>query len=1043
MERPAGLASVLHAALPCCYFAAFLLGKFFETEDLGQIWRDFDCQLQQQQEKLKQQQEQQKQQQQQQQERTPRKRLRPERLLLQFAFDCEHPEAERVFKAHADICGACGQELSRAFVFEDHGQYTKFTEYVDERELKRQKQEQRQLLQARKAAHLSQLINENRDECSLAVASTSMSAGHDVPDLWAAMKPHQKDGMEFLLGLLKDGHGGVLAHDMGLGKSLTTIATLLKLSEDTSQLLRCVLVAPTNPLFHWKLEFSKWLQRLPTGRVIQVWLSSEKQPLERAQRLVEWCRRAQDKPRQLLVVVVSYDVLTNLLLGSERMHSQGIQEPDIAKLQDWLRCIPDVVIADEGHRLNHKNTRWYEALCQFQTTRRVVLTGHPFRNHLGEYYNLLKWVQPDLVPKTEREFAEKYMFFNNPVLLSASKLDSAPSLASLERLHQDTKKHVQRRERTDPNLKPPLPDKFETVLLCQPTAEQRRLQQLVLKAAGDLMQKRTRMERISMHPELAASLAVDAEQPVLVTLKQLECIPELSSKVMALLTLLEWCHVNQEKVVAFSEHVYFLDFIQPLLSKVYANLVFRMDGKTSVEARKECACAFNSTNGFAVFLLSIRACSEGIDLQAARRVAILDPSWNPGWKSQAVARCWRIGQDRTVFVYHFLTGASQGASSQHACINHEEQSLLEVEKLIFQRGLRKEHLFAQAVDARCGAHMDEPVSVNMDPFLAELQAEATLSTIVTAVTPQQFWATYREAEELEQALLQTKEAESPSTPNNRQSIAMAPATASPDLAASSSNCSLSQEQLDLRIEMAPAAASPAHEASSPDGTPSQEPLSLRMDASDVDDATIPDPALEPEPSLPPLLHTATCHAPRTTHYAHGHGWMSHHAPEPEPVLAPQSEAQTSQDAPCASQVEHECLWQGAWWDVCIVRRRLNTVVVKYTNFPGWDEEQVAAEAVRKASVKAESPTDLTVGQRVCCFVHMQRGRDTGIHGKAWYDGVLVEHKTACSACRQAQKSGTQFNYDSCNCRMLVNCWVHGDLKRKSFLVRLHEIAVRE
>ena len=45
----------------------------------------------------------------------------------------------------------------------------------------------------------------------------------------------------------------------------------------------------------------------------------------------------------------------------------------------------------------------------------------------------------------------------------------------------------------------------------------------------------------------------------------------------------------------------------------------------------------------------------GLNLTAADYVFILDPWWNPAVEAQAIDRAHRIGQQRPVFVYKFIS----------------------------------------------------------------------------------------------------------------------------------------------------------------------------------------------------------------------------------------------------------------------------------------------------------------------------------------------------------------------------------------------------
>ena len=103
------------------------------------------------------------------------------------------------------------------------------------------------------------------------------------------LKDHQKKGIHFLWNTVctdlkftadktalesKEIQGGVLAHNMGLGKSLQVIAlvhTLLKhplLVRDKSRIIsRVLLVVPVNTLANWGMEFDHWVNDKKIGEI--------------------------------------------------------------------------------------------------------------------------------------------------------------------------------------------------------------------------------------------------------------------------------------------------------------------------------------------------------------------------------------------------------------------------------------------------------------------------------------------------------------------------------------------------------------------------------------------------------------------------------------------------------------------------------------------------------------------------------------------------------------------------------------------------------
>ena len=59
-----------------------------------------------------------------------------------------------------------------------------------------------------------------------------------------------------------------------------------------------------------------------------------------------------------------------------------------------------------------------------------------------------------------------------------------------------------------------------------------------------------------------------------------------------------------------------------------------------------------------IFLISLKAGGVGLNLTAADYVFILDPWWNPAAEVQALSRAHRIGQDKSVFVYRYISSNS-------------------------------------------------------------------------------------------------------------------------------------------------------------------------------------------------------------------------------------------------------------------------------------------------------------------------------------------------------------------------------------------------
>jgi SNF2 family DNA or RNA helicase len=129
-----------------------------------------------------------------------------------------------------------------------------------------------------------------------------------------------------------------------------------------------------------------------------------------------------------------------------------------------------------------------------------------------------------------------------------------------------------------------------------------------------------------------------------------------SSKLHALSKLVEHLRDQGHRLLIFSQSTKMLDIIERVLCSVRLS---RIDGSTKEKDRQRRVDEFNSSHGRTeVMLLSTKAAGVGLTLTGADRAIVYDPSWNPAEDSQAVDRCYRIGQKKEVSVFRFITAGS-------------------------------------------------------------------------------------------------------------------------------------------------------------------------------------------------------------------------------------------------------------------------------------------------------------------------------------------------------------------------------------------------
>jgi SNF2 family DNA or RNA helicase len=146
----------------------------------------------------------------------------------------------------------------------------------------------------------------------------------------------------------------------------------------------------------------------------------------------------------------------------------------------------------------------------------------------------------------------------------------------------------------------------------------------------------------------------------LLRLRQAACHPGLidkarvdegSAKLDALLESLREIQEEGHKALVFSQFTSLLAIVRAQLDR--EGIVYEyLDGRTVKRAEK--VKRFQTDAACPIFLISLKAGGQGLNLTAADYVFILDPWWNPAVEAQAVDRAHRIGQERRVFAYRLI-----------------------------------------------------------------------------------------------------------------------------------------------------------------------------------------------------------------------------------------------------------------------------------------------------------------------------------------------------------------------------------------------------
>lgn len=415
------------------------------------------------------------------------------------------------------------------------------------------------------------------------------------------LRAYQQHGLGWLNFLREFGLGGVLADDMGLGKTVQVLALLLthRTPSKTTH-LPYLIVAPRSVVHNWLEEASTFT---PTLRITE-YHGAGREALR---------KRFNDFD----IIVTTY--------GTLRQDAAVLAEIDF-----------DTVILDEAQAIKNPASQTAKASRLLRAHHRLVLTGTPIENHLGDLGSLIEFLNPGILGKLPR--------------LEVLTAGRAPQESELAQLAQDLRPFILRR--TKAQVLPDLPPKTEQNLICDMLPDQR-----VLYDDLRISYQEGLLARVEKHGIKSSAIQV---LEAILRLRQVACHPGLvdeswddagSAKLGTLVEQISEVLQGGHKLLIFSQFTKLLGYVRQHLDELQMPYAY-LDGKT--RKRGEVVERFQTDPDCNLFLMSLKAGGVGLNLTAAGYVFLLDPWWNPAVEAQAIDRTHRIGQTQPVFAYRLI-----------------------------------------------------------------------------------------------------------------------------------------------------------------------------------------------------------------------------------------------------------------------------------------------------------------------------------------------------------------------------------------------------
>jgi len=417
------------------------------------------------------------------------------------------------------------------------------------------------------------------------------------------LRQYQREGLGWLSFLERMGLGGCLADDMGLGKTIQVLAMLVRrrgiVAAGGMPHRPTLVIVPKSLVFNWIEEAAKF------GPALRVVNHTGNQRGEGSVSLAD-----------ADIVLTTYGTLRR----------------DIMRHRDIEF---DYVVLDEAQSIKNAGSQAAKACRLLRARHRLALTGTPVENHIGELWSIFEFLNPGQLGSAAR--LKRF--------LAGGRGGSAAEVVA-----RAVRPFLLRR--TKSQVLSDLPEKTEQTIFCELGETQRK--------AYDELREHYRQELAGRIGKMGIGRSRIAVLEALLRLRQTACHPGLvdaaridepAAKLETLLEQLDEVLEEGHKVLVFSQFTSFLSIVRRQLDARSIPYEY-LDGKTT--DRQARVAHFQEDPECRLFLVSLKAGGQGLNLTAADYIYILDPWWNPAVEAQAVDRAHRIGQTRRVFAYRLI-----------------------------------------------------------------------------------------------------------------------------------------------------------------------------------------------------------------------------------------------------------------------------------------------------------------------------------------------------------------------------------------------------
>ena len=473
------------------------------------------------------------------------------------------------------------------------------------------------------------------------------------------------------------GGGFLLADDMGLGKSFSILVFLShwqrRLKKVANTPKATLIVAPVTLIENWREEifksytnpegvFARVVYAFPEGDLVRyrtgdhdIAEPGEGDPLKRMRSwgLIFGTGKPDSVDCPSTLVFTTYATLRNYRFS-------------------FAACRWSVAVFDEAQNLKNPNALQSVAAKALNADFRVLLTGTPVENHLGDLWSLMDLAEPSFLSSFQRfrkEFISPIEADRQKVVEVGRSLREKIGTLMVRRLKDRELKglpvkttilhSVVNQQEFAPSITAVMEGRqlavYDAILQ---SAQSAAVEGPTGDAANYWLSQLFKLRLTVLHPDLADGGRI----PVGSSRLESERILRQSGKLATVLSLLDDVKQRGDKVLIFCTSKRLQESLAANLTRIFGFEVPVINGDAPAgmrptrpekanKTRHGMITDFQAADGFRICILSTLAAGVGLTITAANHVIHLERPWNPAKEAQATDRVYRIGATKPVFVY--------------------------------------------------------------------------------------------------------------------------------------------------------------------------------------------------------------------------------------------------------------------------------------------------------------------------------------------------------------------------------------------------------